>query len=148
MGITTIIFDWGNTLMRDFPDQPGAMAHWPVVEVMPGIEDLLKEVSGKYTLCVATNAGVSDTALMEEALKRVGLHKYFQYFFSSKDLGYSKPDPRFFLAIAAQMDVLPMECLMIGNDPEKDIRGAKTAGMKTILYDETASEFLMLAVHR
>lgn len=130
-----LIFDWGDTIMRDF-GLPGCMAYWEKVEWIPGVEEVLKEVSAKFPCIIATSAGHSGTPEMIAALKRVGADKYFDYFFSSKDLGYDKPDPRFFSKTAIQAGFDPGECVMIGNIYEKDITGAKKAGMQTALFNE------------
>lgn len=134
--IKAIIFDWGNTVMRDYPDKPGAMVYWEHVESIPDIEDALKILSEKYILCIASNAGFSDTSLMIGALKRVGGEKYFHHFFTSNDLGFQKPDKRFFISIIRKINVLPSECIMIGDNYNKDICGARAVGMKTILFNE------------
>ncbi len=134
--VKAIIFDWGNTLMRDFTQYQGPMAYWEKVEVIEGVESLLKSLNQKYILCVATNAGCSDTSLMIKALERGNIKQYFNFFFSSKDLGYTKPDPLFFKTIANNINIIPQECLMIGNDYKKDIEGALSVGMKTIHFNE------------
>ena len=134
--ITTIIFDWGNTLMRDFPEYKGPMASWQKIEVIDCVDEMLSEIKKKYCLCVATNAGDSDTALMVKALERGGIKQHFNHFFSSKDLGFSKPNPMFFSAITNYLYLITSECVMIGNDYEKDIVPAKYVGMKTIFFNE------------
>jgi len=35
--IRALIFDWGDTVMRVFPEFSGPMAHWPRVEAVHGI---------------------------------------------------------------------------------------------------------------
>jgi FMN phosphatase YigB (HAD superfamily) len=137
--LKALIFDWGDTVMRDFPECQGSMAEWEHVEWIPFIEDALKILYKKYICCIASNAGCSDTALMRKALERVGAEKYFHYFFTSKDLGYEKPDTRFFQEIANEIKIDPRDCLMIGNDYKKDISGAKAIGMKTIFFNEKKS---------
>lgn len=134
--VTHIIFDWGDTLMRDFPELKGAMAHWDKVVVIDGVEETLKKLSQKYVLVVATNANFSGTDLMKLALERGAIKKYFTHFYSSIDFGFRKPDPRFFLTIIDELKIKPDACVMVGNDYEKDILGSKKIGMKTILFDE------------
>lgn len=134
--IKNIIFDWGDTVMRDYPELPGAMCDWEHVEIIPGVESVLKDWSKKYTLIIATNAGVSDTEAMIRALKRVGVDVYFSYFFSSKELGVAKPDSKFFQQVCLLAYISVDETMMVGNDYEKDIEGAKTAGLKTIFFNE------------
>jgi FMN phosphatase YigB (HAD superfamily) len=134
--VKALIFDWGDTVMRDFPECPGPMAEWEHVEWIPFIEDALISLFPKFICCVASNAGYSDTALMRKALERVGADKYFHYFYTSTDLGFEKPDKRFFLTIADSIKIVPQHCIMIGNDYKKDIEGAKAVGMKTIFFNE------------
>ncbi len=138
--VKAIIFDWGDTLMRDFKQYSGPMVYWDKVEVIEGIISLLKSLHKKYILCVATNAGDSDTSMMIKALERGNIKQYFDCFFSSKDLGYSKPDPKFFKTIADKINIIPQECLMIGNDYIKDIEGALSIGMKAIFFNEPQSK--------
>ena len=135
--IKALIFDWGDTIMRDFPGKEGPMYLWDKVEWIPGAENVLNSLYGKYILVIATNAGASGTKEMIKALKRVGADNYFLHFFSSKELGFEKPDVRFFSSIATQIGALPENCVMIGNLYEKDIVGAKECGMKTILFNES-----------
>ena len=137
--IKALIFDWGDTVMRDFPACQGPMAEWGHVEWVPLAEEALKILHKKYICCIASNAGYSDSVLMRKALERVGADKYFHYFFTSKDLGYEKPDVRFFQGIAGEIKIEPPECIMIGNGYEKDISGAKAVGMKTIFFNENFS---------
>lgn len=122
--------------MRDFPEKPGPMYLWDKVEWVPGAEEALKSLYKKYIMIIATNAGASNTQDMIKALQRLGADKYFNYFFSSKDLGYSKPDVRFFKSISKKTGIAPEKCIMIGNVYEKDIIGAKKSGMKTVFFNE------------
>jgi HAD superfamily hydrolase (TIGR01549 family) len=141
--VKAIIFDWGDTIMRDYPEFDTPMYTWKHVEYIPDMEAALEALYDKYIMVIATNAGQSDTAAMIKALKRLGADKYFNYFFSSKDLGYQKPDVRFFMAITDAINISPQQCIMIGNLYEKDIIGAKDAGMLTILFDEKSNEIAL-----
>ncbi len=134
-----LIFDWGDTIMRDL-DLNGAMKDWPVVEWVPGAKEMLIQVSKSFVCCIATSAAHSDTTDMIIALQRVGAEKYFTHFFSSNDLGHSKPDPAFFSAIARILDFEPADCVSIGNLYEKDIVPAKKAGLLTIWFNENKTD--------
>lgn len=140
MSKKVVIFDWGDTVMRDFAEFPGPMVDWPRVEMIDGVEESLATISSHFTICLASNAGNSNAKLMGLALERVGIRDYFTHLFTSKELGYKKPDPNFFIEIASRLGVNPSECIMIGNDYEKDIVPSKMVGMKTILYNETSIE--------
>lgn len=138
--IKHIVFDWGDTLMRDFPEKPGPMCDWDYIELLPGVQKVLEELKLHYPLTVATNAGVSDTALMRKALLRGGIEHFFSNYFSSKDLGVSKPDPEFFRQVCIHAGFSTSESLLIGNDYQKDIVGAHSAGMQTILFNHAGAD--------
>jgi len=135
--IKVLLFDWGDTLMRDFKDLKGPMCFWGNVEVIDGVEEFLDACYEKYPLVVATNAGFSDTELMTKALYRGEIDKYFSFFFSSKELGVAKPDPLFFQTIAGKINAEPSSIAVIGNDYKKDIEPSKKAGMMTFFFNET-----------
>lgn len=133
MAIKAVIFDWGDTLMRDYPDRAGPMVTWPHVEAVPGAEEALTALAAAgLQLAVASNAGASDAELMGQALARVGLRRFFAHLWTSKELGASKPAPEFFREAARRAGVEPHECVMVGNDYAKDIVGAKAAGLRTV----------------
>jgi putative hydrolase of the HAD superfamily len=133
-----LLFDWGNTIMVDFK-LPGPMYTWNKVAWVPGAEDALKALS-QHTLCIATNAGESNTEAVKKGLARVGADTYFKFVFSSWDIGYEKPDARFFQVVLENLQTLPGNCIMIGDNYSKDIGGAKSAGMKTILFNSAGHE--------
>lgn len=49
---TLVIFDGGDTVMRDMPHYSGPMIEWPCVEAMPGIEAALRAQHARYQLAV------------------------------------------------------------------------------------------------
>jgi HAD superfamily hydrolase (TIGR01509 family) len=130
--IKAIIFDWGDTVMRDFPEYPGPMAYWPKVEAVPGIEKALQQLRKDFICCLASNAVDSDAGLMGLALSRVNLRQYFQYLFTSRELEYKKPDSEFYREILTKMQLQPEDCVAVGNDYGKDIVPAKSVGMYTV----------------
>jgi len=139
-GMKHIVFDWGDTLMRDFPGTPGPMYMWERIEVFPHAAEVLEKLSAKYVLSVASNAGESDTSDMRKALVIGGLDHYFNNHYTSKDLGVCKPDPAFFTRICSEAGLNPAHSVLIGNDYKKDIVGAKAAGMKTILVNHAGAQ--------
>ncbi|MCX6247309.1 MAG: HAD family hydrolase [Bacteroidetes bacterium] len=128
-----LLFDWGNTIMVDF-NLPGPMYSWGNVSWVKGAEESLKALSG-YTCCIATNAGNSDSEAVKRGLARVGADRYFSYIFCSRDIGFVKPDLKFFRFVVDVLRREPADCIMIGDNYTKDIKGAKTTGMKTVLFN-------------
>ncbi len=134
--IKAIIFDWGDTLMRDYIQYSGPMVDWPHVEIVPGVEDALSQIYNDYICCVASNAGASDSKMMGAALERIGIKMFFKELFTSQELGAKKPNIMFFKEILKRLNMNPNEVIMVGNDYIKDIKPAKTVGMRTVLYSE------------
>lgn len=138
--IEALIFDWGNTIMIDF-DSPGIMKDWDKVELVKGAWDALEALHKQYNMVIATSASHSNTEDMRLALKRVGAERYFQHFFSSRDLGVAKPDPQFFLEISGRLGIDPGNAVSIGDKYPNDIEAAKKAGLMTVwLADDPGHE--------
>lgn len=137
--IRGVVWDWGDTLMRDIPGQLGPMAGWPEVWAMPGARDALEALSGCPVQAVATNAADSSGDDVATALERVGLRRFLTHFFTSGELGSSKPAPEFFLAVAKRLDLSPEVLLAVGNDLKKDVEPAKAVGMTTVLVSREPS---------
>ena len=70
-------------------------------------------------------------------LRHLGLLDAFDGIYISSTFGYRKPDTRFFRALLEEQKLDVSKCLMIGNDRETDIAGAKAAGLDTF-YMHTA----------
>ncbi len=132
--ITTLVFDWGNTLMKELP-YPGAMVDWPVVEAVPGAEQALRTLKGSYQLVVASNAAMSSAAQIEAALGRVGLGGLMDQVFTFQEVGSRKPDPAFFGGICAALQTAPEQMLMIGDSWPVDAAGALQAGWLAAWYN-------------
>ena len=62
-------------------------------------------------------------------LDALGLTSRFDHIYISSEVGFQKPDPRFFTAPLRDLSLDPAACLMIGNDPLCDVAGAAAAGM-------------------
>jgi beta-phosphoglucomutase-like phosphatase (HAD superfamily) len=127
-----VVWDWGDTLMRDLPGQVGPMADWPHVEAMPGAASPLKAMSVYPVHCVGSNATESDGRMVAKALERVGLREHLTRFFTSLELGISKPDPGFYREIARALGIPTTSLMAVGNDLQKDIVPAKAVGMVTV----------------
>ena len=58
--------------------------------------------------------------------------RYFSGYIISADVGFEKPRSEIFQYAISKADN-PEICYMVGDNPVADIRGAKEAGMQTIL---------------
>ena len=107
-----------------------------------GAEDLLKYLSSKYTLCVASNGPY------EQQMNRLQVGKmrdYFTHFFVSSQVGSQKPSRAFFdycfnvLRETEFPSLMPEECMIIGDSISSDISGGRDYGMHTCLYKKDAT---------
>jgi len=137
--IRAVLLDWGDTVMRVFPEYSGPMAYWPTVEAVPGVTQALTASSLHYRLILVTNASDSDTALVRSALHRVNLEKYFTNVFTSIELGARKPDPVFYNAVLSKCGYPAGEAVMVGDDYTADVIGAKEVGLQTVWYNPSGS---------
>lgn len=128
-----VLFDWGDTLMRDIPWYGGRMCDWPEVAAMPGAEEALASLSRRSRLGVASGASDSSAADIRRALARVDLERYIAACFCPDNVGYHKPDPRFYQAVLDRLGVGAGEVTMVGDSLEKDILPCRRLGMRTVL---------------
>ncbi len=110
-------------------------------EEVDGAGELLKYLSGKYTVCAASNGPY------EQQVKRLtdaGFDGYIDHMFISGEIGYKKPNPNFFEVCFDRLgNALPRESMMIGDSLTADIGGAGNYGMKTCWFDHGKTGDLM-----
>lgn len=95
-----------------------------------GVTDALERLRQRgYRLWLLSNAQRVFTAY---ELRYLGLDDQFNGIYISSDYGYRKPDARFFHTLLNERGLDVSKCLMIGNDRDTDIAGAKNIGMDTL----------------
>ena len=101
--------------------------------VMPeGAEDVVETLSKNYLLGIVTSR-IKESVY--ESPKLAKLAKYFKVVVSYGDTTKHKPHPEPLLLTAQKLKVKPQECVYIG-DVENDIKAARAAGMKIIIYSK------------
>jgi putative hydrolase of the HAD superfamily len=58
--------------------------------------------------------------------------------FVSSEVGFAKPDPRFFAAVAERLSASPETILLVGDDPRCDYEPALAAGWQAVQIDREA----------
>ncbi|MFH0927232.1 MAG: HAD family hydrolase [Candidatus Micrarchaeota archaeon] len=94
-----------------------------------GVEGMLESLREEYKLAILTDA------TREQAHKRIefcGLKDYFNAVGTFHDTNVYKPGVEPFEKILGKLEVGASEAVMVGDNPSRDIRGAKRLGMKTI----------------
>lgn len=94
--------------------------------LLPGTIDLLDALHGKYTMHIITN-GFQEVQGFK--MKAGQLDRYFTEIINSEDAGVKKPDPGIFEYAMKRAGAVPEESLMIGDDWDADILGARDFGM-------------------
>ena len=147
----TILFDWGDTVMRDYPEITIPMVEWERVEVIEGIADVLEYLqSSGRRIGLATSASISDEAKIRGALARGGLETYFSHIYCFKNTNLPKGEA-FYRHILSDLGIPASEVLMVGDNFQKDVQAANAVGMFAVWFnpgsDETRSGALYVTVH-
>ncbi|GLS92061.1 hydrolase [Psychromonas marina] len=127
-----VLFDWGDTLMVDFTDQPGHMKDWANVQAVNGAEQALKRLSSISSLFVATGAIGTTSELMRLAFQRTSLSPFISGYYCPNNVGYEKPSAQFYKTIAHNIDCRVEDIIMVGDNLERDILPAIAVGMSAI----------------
>lgn len=100
------------------------------IRLYPNVMDALELLRRKgLRLWLLSNAQQVFTAY---ELRHLGLGQQLDGILLSSDFGCRKPDPNFYRALFDKYGLRPERCLMVGNDRQTDIAGAKSLGMATL----------------
>lgn len=106
--------------------------------MFPGAIDLLQALRERgIKLGIVTN-GLSETHREKIAVLRVG--EFFDAIFLSDEVGMVKPDPLLFAHACRTLGGAPARSAMVGDRYDRDIRGAREAGLFTIWLNVRAEE--------
>ncbi|WP_205967650.1 HAD family hydrolase [Paraglaciecola sp. 20A4] len=131
----TYLFDWGDTLMVDFPGSRGKMYQWETVKCVEGAKATLCFLARAHKIYIATSAVDSCEADIAKAFKRVGLSEYISGYFCYGNIGIYKGSVNFYWAIQQRLKIPLNKIVMVGDNFEKDIRPALASGMNAIWYN-------------
>ncbi len=140
MNYKYVMFDWGNTLMRDDPLLNTPMYQWPKVEIIGGVKDVLPEIAKKSKIILATSAQISNENEIKLALHRVGIDQYFTRIFCFENIGVPKTTEKFYRIILERLNAQPSDLVMIGDSFEADIKLANWVGIHGIWFNAIDEE--------
>ena len=100
--------------------------------VMPHTVATLDYLRQRYQLHILTNGFAAVQAIK---LKSAGLTDYFIEVVSSDTTGHRKPHRPVFDYLLDRIGASSQECLMIGDNLETDVRGAREAGIDQAFYN-------------
>ena len=98
-----------------------------------GAIDALKYLNVKYVVCTATNGPLLQ---QKNRLKISGIDEFTTLDFISEEMGFAKPDKRFFDLVAASIPHFKKgEAIVIGDSLSSDIQGGINAGLDTCWFN-------------
>ena len=101
---------------------------------VPGVTDVVPRLAGEYRMGLISDTGLTPGRVLRRVMERDGLLAYFDVLTFSDELGTAKPNAEPFLHTLERLDADPEEAAHIGDLPETDLRGARDAGMKAVLF--------------
>ena len=105
------------------------------LELFDDVENVLGLLNKRFRTGAVTNGNAD--------LHQIGIHHYFDFYLTSAQVGNSKPHPAIFDATVSHAQCRPDQILHVGDDPKRDVLGARSAGMRTVwanLKDEEWQE--------
>ncbi|ETN96716.1 YjjG family noncanonical pyrimidine nucleotidase [Zhouia amylolytica] len=109
------------------------------IQHLPGFNHLFKEaipildyLKPSYNLHIITN-GFAEVQIGK--LHNSKISDYFIHVINSESVGVKKPNPKIFEHALEMANVLASQAVMIGDNYEADVLGAKSVGMHTIHFN-------------
>ena len=100
--------------------------------LFPHTHEVLDFLKNKYCLHIITNGFVE---VQYTKIKNSGLDKYFSTTIISEEVGFQKPNKQIFEFSLQKVSAKAEESIMIGDDLNVDILGAKQSGIDQIFFN-------------
>ena len=102
--------------------------------VVPGIKEVLQELTKVYTLAVICNTGWHSGSTVRKLLEDYDFLKYFSHLTFSDEAGIAKPHKHIFEYTLDKLGFKTEDAVHIGDSEYSDVIGAKEAKMQAILF--------------
>jgi putative hydrolase of the HAD superfamily len=106
--------------------------------LFPSVTDTLTRLGEGYRMAIISDA---QCIFAEPEIEMLGLDQFFKHRIFSSRFGFKKPDIRLFELAMKKLGVKPEESIYIGDNPQRDLIGAKRAGMRCILFRSECLEY-------
>jgi putative hydrolase of the HAD superfamily len=100
------------------------------IKLYRGVFETMAGLKAGYKLGIVSDSQI-DHSFPE--LRMLGIFGFFDALVVSSEFGFRKPDVRLFADCLGRLGVSPHESVYIGNDTFRDVKGARDAGMATVL---------------
>lgn len=131
MAIKAIVFDVGNTLIRQVDESQGRLDEQKLL-TLPDAINTFARAKKHYQVCILSNTDATEDAHMRKALTGIGFDLDDVVLVTSLSFGQKKPAPGIFWAIANKLGCEAQEIVMVGDNPVEDMEGAAAVGWQTI----------------
>lgn len=98
----------------------------------PDAPPVIERAAVDHRLAITTN-GPGD--VQRAKLRASGLERYFPVIVISEEIGSGKPEAAMFRIALERLDLRADEAIVVGDSRERDIAGARNAGIASILVD-------------
>lgn len=99
----------------------------------PRVTALLARLGARFPLALVSNG---TSRAQRGKLAKLCLEPYFELVLISEEVGCKKPDPRMFTPLLAAWQLPAAEIAFVGDDPRKDVEGARGVGLTPIWIAE------------
>jgi putative hydrolase of the HAD superfamily len=134
--ILAVCFDFGDTLCDEATEVKDDSHTTLRAELIPGAADLLRELKQRgYPLALVADGRPGTYA---NVLGQHGVLHLFDVLTISEPLGFEKPDARMFVTTLDRLGIARADyarTLMVGNNLERDVKGANLVGMLSVWLD-------------
>jgi len=134
--ILAVFLDCGDTLVDEGTEIKDARGVSTRADLIPGAGDLVRQIKQRgYPLGLVAD-GPADTFVNN--LQPYQLYDLFDVYAISEHLGVQKPHPQMFRHALDQLGIEPADyrrVIMVGNNLERDIKGANALGLISVWLD-------------
>lgn len=116
-----------NSLSEEYINHLSSFNH-----LFPNTTMILDYLKPSYKLHIITN-GFQE--IQEKKLKKSGIYSYFDQVVDSEMAGVKKPNPIIFELALERAETKPSSSIMIGDNLEADVLGAKASGFKVLHFN-------------
>ena len=103
------------------------------IELEPGLREVLERLRRCGLIIGMITNSVHPVSIKRAWLRQHGIEDLFDVILSSADEAVCKPSVEIFRRFASRLSLAPEEIVFVGHD-EKEIKGAKAAGMVTVCF--------------
>lgn len=108
--------------------------YFNIAAVKPGVKEFLEKLQNKgVEMCIIT---ATNQYLIEAALERNGIRKYFSKIYSTTDIGIHKDKPEIFEMAREYINAPKSSDVFVFEDALYSIKTAKSAGFKIIAIED------------